>query len=101
MCVHFKGKIVVQKPLDREVVPNYTLRITATDNGKPPRYGETSVTILLKDVNDRTPAFQFRDYQSEVSEDSPVGSTVTTLEASDMDNAENTVVRIRLQDMKT
>ena len=52
-------------------------------------------------MNDRTPAFQFRDYQSEVSEDSPVGSAVTTLEASDMDNAENTVVRIRLQDMKT
>lgn len=39
-----KGKIVVQKPLDREVVPNYTLRVTATDNGNPPRYGETSVS---------------------------------------------------------
>ena len=45
-------------------------------------------------MNDRTPVFQFRDYQSEVSEDSPVGKTVTTLEASDMDSAENTMVRI-------
>lgn len=39
-----QGKIVVQKPLDREIIPNYTLRITATDNGNPPRYGETSVS---------------------------------------------------------
>lgn len=52
---------------------------------------------MLKDVNDRTPVFQFRDYRSEVSEDSPVGTTVTTLEASDMDSAENTVVRIWLK----
>ncbi|XP_068723113.1 protocadherin Fat 4-like isoform X1 [Montipora capricornis] len=86
------GQIVVQKPLDRELVPNYTLRVTATDNGNPPRYGETSVAILLKDVNDRTPEFQFYDYQSEVSEDSVVGTTVTTLLATDMDSAENTVL---------
>ena len=39
-----QGKIVVQKPLDREIIPNYTLRVTATDNGNPPRYGETSVS---------------------------------------------------------
>lgn len=51
------------------------------------------VAILLKDVNDRTPVFQFRDYQSEVSEDSPVGTTVTTLAASDMDSPDNTVVK--------
>ena len=50
------------------------------------------VTILLKDVNDRTPVFQFQDYQSEVSEDSPVGSTVTTVQATDKDSADNTVV---------
>ncbi|XP_078366665.1 protocadherin Fat 4-like [Oculina patagonica] len=89
---YYSGKIVVQKPLDREIIPNYTLRVTATDNGNPPRYGETSVTVLLKDVNDRTPVFQFQDYQSEVPEDSPVGSTVTTVQATDMDSAENTVL---------
>ncbi|XP_020618416.1 cadherin EGF LAG seven-pass G-type receptor 1-like [Orbicella faveolata] len=89
---HTSGKIVVQKPLDREIIPNYTLRVTATDNGNPPRYGETSVTVLLRDVNDRTPVFQFQDYQSEVKEDSPVGSTVTTVQATDMDSAENTVL---------
>ena len=50
------------------------------------------VAILLKDVNDRTPEFQFYDYQSEVSEDGVVGTTVTTLLATDMDSAENTVV---------
>ena len=49
----------------------------------------------MKDVNDRTPVFQFRDYQSEVSEDSPVGSTITTVEATDKDSAENTAVIIK------
>ena len=48
--------------------------------------------MLLKDVNDRTPVFQFQDYQSEVSEDSRIGSTVTTVQATDVDSAENTVV---------
>lgn len=50
------------------------------------------VTVQLRDVNDRTPVFQFLDYQSEVTEDSPVGSTVTTMQATDLDSAENTVV---------
>lgn len=49
----------------------------------------------MKDVNDRTPVFQFRDYKSEVSEDSPVGSTITTVEATDKDSAENTAVIIK------
>ena len=54
------------------------------------------VTISLRDVNDRTPVFQFHDYQSEISEDSPVGTTITTLLATDMDAAENTAVRFFL-----
>ena len=54
------------------------------------------MTISLRDVNDRTPVFQFHDYQSEISEDSPVGTTITTLLATDMDAAENTTVRFFL-----
>ena len=50
------------------------------------------VTILLKDINDRIPVFQFQDYQSEVSEDSSAGTTVTTVQATDKDSPENTVV---------
>lgn len=50
------------------------------------------MTISLRDVNDRTPVFQFHDYQSEVSEGSPVGTTIITLLATDMDAAENTAV---------
>ncbi|XP_067054992.1 protocadherin Fat 4-like [Acropora muricata] len=90
---YLTGEIVVYKSLDRELVPNYTLRVTATDNGNPPRYGDTLVTISLRDVNDRTPVFQFRDYQSEISEDSRVGTTITTLLATDMDAAENTALQ--------
>ena len=51
---------------------------------------------MLKDINDRTPVFKFQDYQSEISEDSSVGTTVTTVEATDKDSLENTMVLFRL-----
>ena len=50
------------------------------------------VTILVRDVNDRPPLFQFHDYQSEIPEDTAVGSKVTVLVATDEDSAENTEV---------
>lgn len=54
------------------------------------------MTILLKDINDRTPVFKFQDYQGEISEDSSVGTTVTIVEATDKDSLENTMVLFRL-----
>ena len=41
---------MVYKSLDRELVPNYTLRVTATDNGNPPRYGDTLVRVSMDQV---------------------------------------------------
>ena len=43
------------------------------------------MTILITDVNDSPPLFQFRNYQGEVEENSPSGTEVIVLEAYDPD----------------
>ena len=43
------------------------------------------MTILITDVNDSPPHFQFKNYQAEVEENSSSGTKVTVLKAFDPD----------------
>ena len=45
----------------------------------------SQVTILITDVNDSPPLFQFKNYQAEVEENSSSGTKVAVLEAYDPD----------------
>ena len=49
------GSITIASALDFEAVPNYTLIITATDQGNPALSGMATVNISIIDVNDMPP----------------------------------------------
>lgn len=83
------GQIKVSKPLDFEYAPVHTLFVMAQDKGETPLYNETSVEILLVDVNDNAPQFASSNFLETVSERENVGHTFTRIQAFDVDYGSN------------
>uniref|UniRef100_A0A8C6SXA7 Cadherin domain-containing protein n=1 Tax=Neogobius melanostomus TaxID=47308 RepID=A0A8C6SXA7_9GOBI len=83
------AELVLQKPLDREKQPIIKLLLTALDGGKPPRTGTLSLLINIIDVNDNVPSFEKSLYKTSVQENSPAGTVVIKLNASDIDEGVN------------
>ncbi|MXQ90966.1 hypothetical protein E5288_WYG005574 [Bos mutus] len=79
-------ELVLDKELDREEEPEISLTLTALDGGSPPRYGTAQVRIEVVDINDNAPQFQQLLYKVHIPENSPVGSLVVTVSASDVDS---------------
>nr|XP_046263027.1 protocadherin alpha-8-like [Scatophagus argus] len=86
------GKIpilVLQKSLDREAAGSHSLVLTALDGGKPPKSGEMNILVNVLDVNDNTPLFSQETYSVTLSENTPVGTTVIQVNATDLDEGQN------------
>ncbi|XP_056238329.1 protocadherin alpha-7-like isoform X13 [Seriola aureovittata] len=81
--------LVLQKTLDRETVKTHVLLLTATDGGKPPRSGNMTITVDVSDVNDNPPVFTQDSYHVNLKENSPFGTTVIYVNATDMDEGSN------------
>ncbi|XP_074216927.1 protocadherin beta-16 [Camelus bactrianus] len=79
-------ELVLDKELDREEEQEISLTLTALDGGSPPRYGTVQVHIEVIDSNDNAPEFEQSLYKVHIPENSPVGSLVVTVSASDVDS---------------
>uniref|UniRef100_A0A1A7XNM2 Cadherin domain-containing protein n=1 Tax=Iconisemion striatum TaxID=60296 RepID=A0A1A7XNM2_9TELE len=78
-------ELVLKKPLDREVESEHLLEINGIDGGNPVRSGTASIQIRVLDANDNVPVFSQRVYKASVPENSPLGTVITTLNATDLD----------------
>eukprot|EP00066_Takifugu_rubripes_P019589 XP_011608855.1 PREDICTED: protocadherin alpha-8-like isoform X2 [Takifugu rubripes] len=86
------GKIPVlylHKPLDKETTRSHKLLLTAADGGKPARSGTMTITITVLDVNDNMPVFAKDSYVAVLNENSPIGTTVLQVNATDSDDGLN------------
>ncbi|EYC14800.1 hypothetical protein Y032_0039g165 [Ancylostoma ceylanicum] len=90
------GTLRVNSKLDREQYPSIELRIFARDRGKPPLTSSSLITIALTDVNDNAPKFDQASYDLYIAENSPVGSTVGTIMATDPDEGDNAKIQFRI-----
>ncbi|XP_041800724.1 protocadherin alpha-7-like [Chelmon rostratus] len=81
--------LILQKPLDRESVKTHVLLLTAIDGGKPPRSGNMTIIVDVSDVNDNPPVFTQASYTVQLKENSPLGTTVTQVNATDLDEGLN------------
>ncbi|XP_041709751.2 protocadherin alpha-7 isoform X2 [Coregonus clupeaformis] len=81
--------LILQKQLDRETVKSHKLHLTAIDGGNPPRFGTIEITVDVLDVNDNTPLFTKDVYSVMLNENSPVGTTVIQVNATDLDDGVN------------
>uniref|UniRef100_A0A3P9ASB3 Protocadherin b n=1 Tax=Maylandia zebra TaxID=106582 RepID=A0A3P9ASB3_9CICH len=106
-------KLIVSEPLDRETVPEYDITLIVTDAGMPPlsdnetitvhlldiltavdggtpaRSGTASVIVHVLDTNDNPPAFEKENLSVKILENSPIGSLVVDLNATDLDEGSN------------
>ncbi|KAM9342268.1 protocadherin-8 [Pholidichthys leucotaenia] len=83
------AELVLVRQLDREVEDSYTVEVTATDGGAPPKSGSMTVSIKVLDFNDNSPTFEHGSLKVELSEDSPVGHRVLRVHAFDPDDGIN------------
>nr|XP_046181099.1 protocadherin alpha-7-like isoform X3 [Oncorhynchus gorbuscha] len=86
------GKIPIlnlQKPLDREALKRHKLLLTAIDGDKPPKSGTTEILVDVLDVNDNMPVFTKEFYSVTLNENSPIGTTVIQVNATDLDEGSN------------
>ncbi|XP_053372284.1 protocadherin beta-16-like isoform X29 [Clarias gariepinus] len=82
-------EMVLQKPLDREKQKKLTLLLTAVDGGEPVLSGTVQIHVTVLDVNDNAPVFTQKIYKASIIENSPKGTKLTTVSASDADDGTN------------
>ncbi|CAJ1058683.1 protocadherin beta-16 [Xyrichtys novacula] len=78
-------ELVLRKPLDREAQAEHILKINGIDGGNPVRSGTASIYVRVLDANDNVPVFSQRVYKASVLENSPTGTLIATLNATDLD----------------
>ena len=83
------AELVVIRELDREVQSSYQLQLTASDSGIPPKTGTTLLKISISDSNDNSPAFDEQSYVVNLLENSPLGTLLVDLNATDPDEGSN------------
>ncbi|XP_036379478.1 protocadherin gamma-C5-like isoform X13 [Megalops cyprinoides] len=78
-------ELVLERALDREKQAAFHLLLTAVDGGQPEKSGTTLVLITVLDVNDNAPVFDLSVKKVSLLENSPRGTLVTKLNATDLD----------------
>ncbi|XP_032363414.1 protocadherin gamma-A12 isoform X2 [Etheostoma spectabile] len=84
--------LVTTRQLDRELVSDYNITITATDEGSPPLSSSKTVQLSVADINDNPPVFEEQSYSAYVTENNKPGSTLCSVTARDPDWRQNGTV---------
>ncbi|XP_039554626.1 protocadherin gamma-B1-like [Passer montanus] len=93
------AELVLRHALDRESEPSLRLLLTAVDGGEPPRTGTAQLWINVTDANDNPPVFAQDRYRVSLREDTPPGSIVLNMSASDADAGTNAHITYGFGDM--
>ena len=88
------GLITIAQPLDYNKSKFYKLSVNAVDSGG--RFDTATVNINVTDSNNHAPRFEATPYIEDVFEDTPIGSTVLVLSASDLDYGQNSKISYKI-----
>lgn len=88
--------VIVSMPIDRELKPNYTLSVIATDTGTPPLHASRTFHLRVTDVNDNPPEFTESVYHANVLEVADPGTSVVQITAVDRDEGQNSILTYSL-----
>ncbi|TSV15248.1 Protocadherin gamma-A4 [Bagarius yarrelli] len=81
--------LVLEKELDREKQKDMNLILTAFDGGNPPKSGTALIHVTVLDANDNIPVFTQPVYRVSLAENTPLGTEVITVSATDADDGAN------------
>ncbi|XP_077589331.1 protocadherin alpha-4-like isoform X15 [Stigmatopora nigra] len=82
-------ELVLHKLLDREKQAAITLILTAIDGGTPAKSGTMTIIVNVLDSNDNAPVFSQTLYKASVYENIEIGTSIITLNATDLDVGKN------------
>lgn len=68
-----EGTLVLRKALDYETMHNFTVKLRAQDQGRPPKYSDTLLTVIITDADDQNPKFGRETYRAELPSDGRAG----------------------------
>ncbi|KAF4082073.1 hypothetical protein AMELA_G00147500 [Ameiurus melas] len=83
------GSLSILKALDREEQDSYNLTIVAEDHGTPQQSTTQVLSVQVIDVNDEAPWFELSEYEVQIQENQPAGTTILTVSATDRDQGTN------------
>lgn len=92
----YSGIIRTARKLDRENVPVYNLKAFAVDKGVPPLKAAVPIHVVVQDINDNAPVFEKDELFIDVEENSPVGSVVARITATDPDEGTNAQIMYQI-----
>ena len=87
------GVIRVNESLDYETQQAFNLSIVATSEHF---VIETSLDIAIMDVNDNPPIFSMSSYSQHLLSSTPLGTSISLVEASDADSTPNSIITFSL-----
>ncbi|XP_034086743.1 protocadherin gamma-A10-like [Gymnodraco acuticeps] len=94
------AEMVLEKPLDREQYPSLSLKLIAFDGGTPHTSGTVIIDITVLDHNDNSPVFNQTVYKANVVENSPGGTYIITVNATDADSGSNGLIYYSISKMQ-
>lgn len=83
------GRVALKGTLDYEDRTEYTLNVRASDSGEPTRSADTTVTVVVTDVNDGAPVFTERKHVVTLAEGTSKGAVLYSIAATDTDSDTN------------
>lgn len=83
--VHFIGIVRTSQVIDYEETKQLEFTVVADDSGVPQLSTTAKVTVTVINVNDQDPKFEKEFYNASVKENSPAGTHVTVVKATDGD----------------
>ncbi|XP_077988357.1 cadherin-23-like [Glandiceps talaboti] len=87
--------------INRESYDYYTLFCKVLDRGDPALFAETTVYVTVLDDNDNSPVFELEEYAIYLEENSPAGTSVITVKATDDDYGTNADVEYSIPSTET
>ena len=84
------GEVIAIEAVDAEYSLEYAITVSAANSiGHPYLSTEGNITVLVNDVNDNVPMFDFPTYTIPISESTAVGDSIFQVTANDLDATDN------------
>ncbi|XP_053477178.1 protocadherin-15a [Ictalurus furcatus] len=95
--INANGSIFTVVPLDRETQSQYEVVVEASDGAVDPRRTTLTLLVRVSDINDNSPVFSQPFYVVNVPENTPAGTVILRLNATDEDLISNITYTIRTE----
>ncbi|XP_035377279.1 protocadherin gamma-A11-like isoform X9 [Electrophorus electricus] len=86
-------EMILKTPLDREEQEEHKMILSAFDGGGPHKSGTVTICVRVMDANDNAPLFSQSIYRAALAENTPKGTVVLAVSASDRDKGTNGELR--------